>query len=496
MWAKPGVVTVAPVHTDPHDIGSGLIPPLDPHTIVLFGASGDLSRRKLLPGLFHLELAGLLPECRIVGTSLDDLDDDGFRAFARGALDEFARREVTDEAWEAFAASLRFVPTAAGPEGLAATVAAAEADLGGRPRRLHYLSVPPKAALAVVDLLAEADLVERSRIIMEKPFGTNLATAIALNEALHQTFTEDQIFRIDHFLGKEAALNILAFRFANGLFEPIWNRQHIDHVQIDVPETLSIGSRAPFYEATGAFRDMMVTHLFQVLAFMAMEPPTALEPKAIGEEKNKVFRSMSAIEPAHVVRGQYAGYLDEPGVSPQSETETFVALRCEIDNWRWAGVPFYLRTGKRLASRVSEIVVQFKPVPHSIFEPAAGIVHANQLVIRLQPDEGVKQWIMIKDPGPGGMRLRHVPLDMSFAQSFNVRHPDAYERLLMDVVRGNQTLFMRRDEVEAAWRWIDPIQQTWAERPDDVHGYTSGTWGPSSSIGLIERDGRTWHESI
>ncbi|MCB0970527.1 MAG: glucose-6-phosphate dehydrogenase [Acidimicrobiales bacterium] len=468
------------MHTDPHDIGSGLIPPLDPHTIVLFGASGDLSRRKLLPGLFHLELAGLLPECRIVGTSLDDLDDDGFRAFARGALDEFARREVTDEAWEAFAASLRFVPTAAGPEGLAATVAAAEADLGGRPRRLHYLSVPPKAALAVVDLLAEADLVERSRIIMEKPFGTNLATAIALNEALHQTFTEDQIFRIDHFLGKEAALNILAFRFANGLFEPIWNRQHIDHVQIDVPETLSIGSRAPFYEATGAFRDMMVTHLFQVLAFMAMEPPTALEPKAIGEEKNKVFRSMSAIEPAHVVRGQYAGYLDEPGVSPQSETETFVALRCEIDNWRWAGVPFYLRTGKRMAEGARIISIAFREPPRSMFPSGSGVgAHGpDHLTFDLADASRLSLSFYGKRPGPG-MRLDKQSLQFALHESHDVL--EAYERLIHDAMSGDHTLFTSAEGIERLWERSSPL----LANPPPVRPYPAGSWGPNAIHQLI-----------
>src|SRR5450755_4834232 len=322
--------------------------PKFPQVVVVVGATGDLSKRKLLPGLFHLSSAGFIPGCRIIGVSLDDIDCDGFRAIAREALDQFFARNVDDAHWTAFADSLDYVPLAAGANALKAAMERAEQSLPGESRRVHYLSVPPNAALSAVRLLAEADLVTRSRIIMEKPFGTDLASAVALNARLHEVFSEDQIFRIDHFLGKEPAQNILAFRFANGLFEPIWNRMFIDHVQIDVPETLALGKRAGFYETTGAYRDMVVTHLFQILAFTAMEPPTALEPAPISEEKNKVFRSMLPIEPTDVVRAQYNGYRGEPGVDPESETETFIALRCTIDNWRWAGVPFFLRTGKRL----------------------------------------------------------------------------------------------------------------------------------------------------
>ena len=347
--------------------------PLNPHVVVLFGATGDLSRRKLLPGMLHLFQAGLLPECRIIGTSLDDLDDESFRTFARKAVDEFSSHPVDEEQWDVFARRLRYIHTGAGARGLAAAVEAADRDLGGHPRRLHYLSVPPGAAQAVVRTLGEAGLVERARIIMEKPFGTDLKSARVLNAALHETFAEDQIFRIDHFLGKEAAQNILAFRFANGLFEPIWNRSHIDHVQIDVPETLGLESRIGFYEATGAYRDMVVTHLLQVLAFMAMEPPTALEPHAISEEKNKVFRSMRPIEPTQVVRGQYLGYRNEPGVNPESETETFIAMKCEIDNWRWAGVPFFLRTGKQMAEGARIISIAFREPPKSMFPVGSGV---------------------------------------------------------------------------------------------------------------------------
>src|SRR5258705_7598305 len=302
--------------------------------VALMGATGDLSRRKLLPGLFQLSRAGFIPGCRIIGVSRDDLDSDGFRTIVREALHQFATRGISETEWVAFAEILDYVPLAAGAGALLRSVEKAEQSLGGESRRLHYLSVPPSAALAAVQLLREAELVERSRIVMEKPFGTDLASAISLNAKLHEIFAEDQIFRIDHFLGKEPAQNILAFRFGNGLFEPIWNRNFIDHVQIDVPETLGLDGRSKFCETVGAFRDMVVTHLFQILAFTAMEPPTSLEPTPISEEKNKVFRSMLPIQPADVVRGQYVGYRSEEGVNPESDTETFVALKCFIDNWR------------------------------------------------------------------------------------------------------------------------------------------------------------------
>ncbi|MGB3503563.1 MAG: glucose-6-phosphate dehydrogenase, partial [Mesorhizobium sp.] len=309
------------------------------------------------------------------------------------------------------------------------------------------------------------------------------------------------------YLGKETVQNLMALRFANALYEPLWNSAHIDHVQITVAETVGLEDRITYYDTAGALRDMVQNHILQLLCLVAMEPPSSMDANAVRDEKLKVLRSLVRINgqeaPKQTVRGQYRagasaggavkGYVDELG--KDSNTETFVALKAEIGNWRWAGVPFYLRTGKRLANRVSEIVIEFKHIPHSIFGDSAGRIEANQLVIRLQPDEGVKQWIMIKDPGPGGMRLREIALDMSFAESFHERNPDAYERLVLDVVRGNQTLFMRRDEVEAAWNWVDPILNAWSENRQDVQGYTSGTSGPSSSIALIERDGRTWHES-
>ena len=342
-----------------------------PTTIVLFGATGDLAKRKLVPGLLHLFQSGLVDDLRVVGTSLDELTPDGFRDLALVAIREHSTREMGDADWHEFAQRLDFVPLSAGPQALKEAVDRAEALLPGEVnQRLHYLSVPPKAALAAVRIIGEADLVARSRVVMEKPFGTDYASAVALNAQLHAVFEEDQIFRIDHFLGKEPAQNILAFRFANGLFEPIWHRNNISHIEIDVPETLGLTQRADFYENTGAYRDMVVTHLFQILAFTAMEPPTALEPGAISREKNKVFRSMQPIQSTDVVRGQYTGYHDEPGVAPDSETETFVALKCFVDNWRWAGVPFYLRTGKRMAESARIISIAFKEPPQSMFPPA------------------------------------------------------------------------------------------------------------------------------
>ena len=336
---------------------------IPPHVIVLFGATGDLARRKLLPGLAHLALSALAPDIQVIGTSLEDYSEEQFRAFAKQAVGEFSHHPLTPEQWDEFAERLTYIPTSGGPEGLAEVVKIAEEKLGGSPGRLHYLSVPPAAATAVIHMLREADLVDRSRVVMEKPFGTDLESAIALNDKVHETFRERQVFRIDHFLGKEAAQNILAFRFGNGLFEPIWNRQFIDHIQIDIPETLGLDKRANFYEVTGAYKDMVVTHLFQVLAFVAMEPPTALEPRAISEEKNKVFRSMLPIDPHEVVRGQYSGYRQEEGVARDSDTETFIALKCGIDNWRWAGVPFYCRTGKRMAEGQRIISIAFKEAP-------------------------------------------------------------------------------------------------------------------------------------
>jgi glucose-6-phosphate 1-dehydrogenase len=474
---------VTAAHNDPSDINTRLMPPTQPHVVVMFGATGDLARRKLLPGLLHLSQAGLVPECRIIGTALEDLTDDEFRSFARKACEEFSPRPVSDLDWSAFEHKLSYIPESAGPRGLADIVAAAERALGGEPRRLHYLSVPPKAAERVVQTLADAGLVERARIIMEKPFGTDLDSSRALNASLHETFAEHQIFRIDHFLGKEAAQNILAFRFANGLFEPIWNREHIDHVQIDVPETLALESRTALYETIGAYRDMVVTHLFQVLAFMAMEPPTALEPRAIGEEKNKVFRSLRPIDVSQVVRGQYDGYREEPGVARDSETETFIALRCEIDNWRWAGVPFYLRTGKRMAEGARIISIAFREPPKSMFPPGSGVgAHGpDHLTFDLADASKLSLSFYGKRPGPG-MRLDKLSLQFALHETGRAADVlEAYERLIHDAMSGDHTLFTTAEGIERLWEVSTPL----LEGPPPVRPYPPGSWGPNAMHQLI-----------
>ncbi len=457
--------------------------PRFPQVVVLFGATGDLSHRKLIPGLFHLVNAGFITQLRIIGVSLDDIDVEGFRTVARAALDEFSARKPTEAEWAAFAQTLDYVPLAAGAAALKDAVTRAEAAIGSECRHVHYLSVPPKAALSAVALLKEAGLVSKSRIIMEKPFGTDLESARVLNSKLHSVFSEDQIFRIDHFLGKEPAQNILAFRFANGLFEPIWNRNFIDHVQIDVPETLGLGKRAAFYETTGAFRDMVVTHLFQILAFMAMEPPTALEPGPITEEKNKVFRSMLPLDPKDVVRGQYAGYRSEDGVDPESDTDTFIALKCMIDNWRWAGVPFYLRTGKKLAEGQRVISIAFREPPKSMFPVGSGVgaQGPDHLTFDLADASKVSLSFYGKRPGPG-MRLDKQSLQFSMNDTGLIGDVlEAYERLILDAMRGDRTLFTSADGIERLWQVAVPL----LEAPPPVRLYSPGSWGPKSIHQLI-----------
>jgi glucose-6-phosphate 1-dehydrogenase len=457
--------------------------PQFPQVVVLVGATGDLARRKLLPGMFHLVNSGFIPGCRIIGVSLDNFDADAFRKFAREALAEFSTRPVADAEWAEFAKNLQYVPMSAGPAALKAAVLEAEQFFNGESRRLHYLSVPPNAALSAIRLLGEADLVDRSRVIMEKPFGTDLASAVALNERLHEVFAEDRIFRIDHFLGKEAAQNILAFRFANGLFEPIWNRNFIDHVQIDVPEKLSLGKRTAFYEQTGAYRDMVVTHLFQILGFMAMESPTSLEPDPISEEKNKVFRSMLPIMPTDVIRGQYTGYRLEEGVQKDSDTETFIALRCFIDNWRWAGVPFYLRTGKRLADGQRIISIAFREPPKSMFPAGSGVSAQGPDHLTFDLADAAKMSLSFygKRPGPG---MRLDKLSMQFAMH-DTGHIDdvleAYERLILDAMRGDHTLFTTAEGIERLWE----LSTALLESPPPVRLYDPGSWGPNAIHQLI-----------
>jgi len=484
--------------------------PVEPFDFIVFGGTGDLAERKLIPALYQRQVAGQFSEpTRIISASRTRMSDKEYRAFAKAALEQFVPEQDRDTAQiEAFLKRLTYVQVDAvsgqGFEQLKKLIVTSRAI------RVFYLAVAPALFDDIATNLAAHKLVTPSaRIVVEKPIGRDLASARALNDAIGKVFSEHQIFRIDHYLGKETVQNLMALRFGNVLYEPLWNASLVDHVQITVAETVGLEDRVSYYDKAGALRDMVQNHMLQLLCLVAMEPPASLDADAVRDEKLKVLRSLKRINGPDAarltVRGQYKagassggavkGYLEELDEGA-SDTETFVAIKAEIDNWRWAGVPFYLRTGKRLAERVSEIVIQFKPIPHSIFGDQAGTITANQLVIRLQPDEGVKQWIMIKDPGPGGMRLRHVSLDMTFAESFGARNPDAYERLIMDVVRGNQTLFMRRDEVEAAWMWVDPVISAWEENRQQAQGYTAGTWGPSSAIALIERDGRTWHESM
>ena len=431
--------------------------------------------------MFRLLTSGLIPHMRLVGTSLDEHTQESFVGFVRDALDEF-EGDMDEDEWRHFASRLIWAQGGT-PEALRAAVTAADAELEESQRLLHYLSVPPQAALAVIRTLRDAGLVENSRIVMEKPFGTDLESARVLNAAVHEVFSEEQVFRIDHFLGKEAALNILAFRFANGLFEPIWHRNMIDHIQIDVPESLGLEQRAGFYEATGAYRDMVVTHLMQVLAFTAMEAPTSIDPEAITEEKNKVFRSMLPIRPRDVVRGQYVGYTEEEGVDPESTTETFIALRAYIDNWRWAGVPFYLRTGKNLAEGKRIISVAFKEPPKSMFPADSGVgqLGPDHLTFDLADESKMSLSFYGKRPGPG-FRLDKMSMQFS-AEDANGSDEilEAYERLILDATRGDRTLFTSARGVERLWEISEPLLVD----PPPVRPYPKGSWGPNQIHQLI-----------
>ncbi|GAA1706654.1 glucose-6-phosphate dehydrogenase [Streptomyces yatensis] len=467
----------------------------DDHVIVLFGATGDLAKRKLLPGLFHLATAGLLPDgYRIVGSTpaRSAMSDDEFRTHAHDAVATFGRSKPTGPVWKTFEESLSFGaadPQDPGP--LLAAVRAAEDSLGGPSRRLFHLAIPPSAFASVIGMLGDTDLAKDAKVIVEKPFGTDLASAQALNETIHTVFDESQVFRIDHFLGKESVDNILALRFANGMFEPIWNRDHISHVQIDVPETLGLEGRAHFYEGTGAFRDMIVTHLIQVLGIVAMDPPVSLAAQPLRDEKDKVFEALRPIEPAHVVRGQYEGYLDEPGVAPDSSTETFTALRMEVDNWRWAGVPFYLRSGKSLAQGRQAITLGLREPPLRMFatDPADQRQdRGNKIVI----DFGDPGWIatafLAKEPGPA-MRLEPATMTFGYAGSFCEENGlEGYERLILDAMLGDQSLFTRSDGIEHIWRASTPL----LENPPPVQPYAPGSWGPEPAISDLIAP-HSWH---
>ena len=481
---------------------------VEPFDLVVFGGTGDLAYRKLFPALFHRDKDNQFTEpTRVIGVSRRGLDRDAFRAEVRDALAKFGGAGANSGAdVERFLNRVEYLAVDATGE---AGWDKLKSALGEGDRvRAFYMATSPDLFGPIATRLGAAGLATpRSRIIVEKPIGKDGASAAAINDEIGSVFLEKNIFRIDHYLGKETVQNLMALRFANALFEPLWNNAHIDHVQISVAETLGVEGRGPYYDGSGAIRDMVQNHMLQLLCLVAMEPPASLQSDALRDEKLKVLKSLAPIDASNVaaatVRGQYRAGFAEGAPAPSylediqkdaSDTETFVALKVAVANWRWAGVPFYLRTGKRLPQRFSEIVVSFRRVPHAIFDSGTDGIPANRLVIRVQPDEGIKLWLMIKEPGPGGMRLQHVPLDMSFAKAFAGPSADAYERLLMDAVRGNAALFMRRDEVEAAWRFIDPIRAAWAQSREAPRPYPAGTWGPAAAVALIERDGRTWNE--
>ena len=458
------------------------------HVVVLFGATGDLAKRKLLPGLFHLHAAGLLPrEYRIIGVSPRSaaLTTEQFREHAEEACSEFCITKPTDPSWPSFAERVSFAAADPGDAtDLVEAVHRAEKEIGGPVRRLYHLAVPPAAFTSVVDNLGATGLAAGARVIIEKPFGTDLASARALNQAVLAVFDESQVFRIDHFLGKESVDNILAFRFANGLFEPIWNRFHLRYVEIDVPETLTIKGRGAFYDATGAYRDMVVTHLFQVLAFVAMESPVSLSAKHLRDEKEKVFESLKPIDVRHVVRGQYEGYRSEPGVAADSQTETMVAVRAELDNWRWHGVPFYLRSGKAMGVSRQLITLGFQPPPLRMF-PAhrkdTPYGRQNEIVIDFADPGAIKVYFLTKVPG-AELSLGNAEMAFHYKDSFAASHMlEGYERLILLAMVGDQSLFTRSDGIERLWEISEPL----LDNPPPVEPYPVGSYGPESMKRLI-----------
>ncbi len=488
--------------------------PVDVFDLVIFGGTGDLAMRKLLPALYHRHRDGQFPEgSRIIAVGRQDMDDAAYLDIVGQALQaNLGEGEFDAEHWERFRGLVSYVVAdALNPDGWAGLRQRLE---GHEDRtRAIYLATAPSLFGPIADGFSANGLItERSRIVLEKPVGHDSASAAAINDQVGRCFRENQIFRIDHYLGKETVQNLLALRFGNTLFEPLWGRGVVDHVQITVAERLGVGDRVAFYNTTGALRDMVQNHMMQLVCLMAMEPPSSLDHDAIRDEKLKVLRALKPIGfdevRANTVRGRYSagaidgqavpGYMDELASQQQKKgvtddgAETFVAMKLEIDNWRWSGVPIYLRTGKRLKTKHSEIIVQFQDVPHSIFSDKTRALEPNRLSIRLQPDEGVELSFMAKEPGPGGFNLRQVALDLSFEEAFGIRYHDAYERLLVEVLRGNTALFMRRDEVEAAWKWVDGIIAGWEESGQKTENYVAGTWGPTGASMLLDRDGRSW----
>jgi glucose-6-phosphate 1-dehydrogenase len=475
-------------------------------SLVIFGGSGDLAHRKLLPALYNLHVDGLLPRVAVLGVGRSEMSDDKYREFARDGISHFSRRPIDEKTWQTFAPQLHYTTAAVdAPTGFASLgarldVIEHEGKLSGN--RIYYLAIPPALFEPTVQGLARARLVARgdqpfSRVIVEKPLGHDLESACAINDAIAKVFDEKQIYRIDHYLGKETVQNILVLRFANSIFEPLLNQKYVDHVQITVAEEEGVGTRAGYYDHAGALRDMVQNHILQLLSVIGMEAPRSLDADAIRDEKLQVLLSLRAMDAstvdANTVRAQYAGYLGEKGVDPASRTETFVALQLFIDNWRWAGVPFFLRTGKRLPNRASEIAVYLKEVPPILFNanPNARL-SPNVLSIRIQPDEGFSLEISSKVPGPH-VTVAPVKMDFHYGSRFGSASPEAYERLLLDVMMGDPTLFMRRDVVEAAWRWVMPILARWESQPGTpLPTYTAGSWGPAEADALVSATGRVW----
>lgn len=480
----------------------------EPFDMVVFGGSGDLALRKLLPALYHLDVEDKLPDDgRILAVSRAKIAKEAYRTKAEEAIRSYVGT-LDAKVWARFKERLDYISLdASDAEGFASLKPffAKRDDVV----RVFYLATASDLFGAITHHLDMQNLITpETRLVLEKPLGHDLQSSRQINDAVHRVLSERQVFRIDHYLGKETVQNLMVLRFANSLFEPLWNRTHIDHIQITVAETIGAGGRWDYYDRAGALRDMLQNHMLQLLCLTAMEPPISLDADAVRDEKVKVLKCLLPIKGQETgtatVRGQYRagviesqavpGYLEEAGAKDQSHTETFVALKCFVDNWRWAGVPFYLRTGKRLAQRSSDIVIQFRSPPHLLYPESAGPIEANRLVMRIQPNEGIKLTMVHKAPGPGEYRLFSAPLNLNFAEAFGGRPRDAYERLLLDVIRGRPTLFMRADELEAAWQWADPILEGWQEQAVPVKPYTAGSWGPTASIALIERDGRTWHE--
>ncbi len=481
----------------------------DPCAIVIFGASGDLTRRKLFPAIYSLAVRNLVPdELAIVGVSRSEETDADFRARMKDAVREFGRDPIDEKVWKRLAGGMHYVSTdfAAdqGEDALVALLARLDEELGTQGNRVFYLAVPPGAIATLVEEIGSrrGDRQGWTRLIVEKPFGTDRASARRLNDELHRYFDENEIFRIDHYLGKETVQNMLALRFANGIFEPIWNRQFVDHVEITVAESIGIEGRASFYESAGAIRDVFQNHLLQLVALTAMEPPIDFTSESVRNEKVKVLRAIRPPGAKRVVRGQYGpgyiegrkvpGYREEPGVSPRSTTDTFAAAKLYVDNWRWAGTPFYVRVGKRLAKRETTIAIEFKRAPHPPFAKAASEgVSPNVLLVHIQPDEGVSLAIGAKVPGQG-MTLRTVHMDFLYGGAFRTELPEAYERLILDCLLGDATLFTRADEVDEQWALVDSIVATWKRDRTSFPNYDAGTWGPKSADELMRRDGREW----